>query len=209
MVEFDIAQAFLIIFASIGVGFSIFEAYMRWLDFKPRVRVRIYASKVPSRDESSRITSQEEFDDMWDRLPDYVFIRAENVGSKSVTLLSSRLILPGTMTYAPDPTVPGSEWESNATFPHELVPGKSCSVYAPIETVKRYLKMGGLKGTITIRASYLGEVGNEYYSKENWSEMLKMFDKKGRQITITLDSLPKSETEVQPKKSLWDMIRGR
>jgi|GEM_PF-1359440 hypothetical protein len=42
MADFDVAQFFLVIFAGLGVLFTVFEAYMRWLELNPRVRVTIY-----------------------------------------------------------------------------------------------------------------------------------------------------------------------
>jgi integrase len=66
----------------------------------------------------------------------HVFIRAQNVGSKPVTLISPKLSMPGTMAYAPDLQTGTSKWKSNVSFPHELMPAKSCSVYAPMEDVK-------------------------------------------------------------------------
>lgn len=80
MVDFDIAQIFLVVFAGLGVVFTIFEAYMRWLDLKPRVSVTIYELNLPNPSELSKVTSEKEFYEVYERLPNHVFIRAQNVG---------------------------------------------------------------------------------------------------------------------------------
>jgi hypothetical protein len=193
MADFDIAQFFLVVFAGLGVVFTIFEAYMRWIELKPRVRVTIYELRLPDPSELLKVTSEKEFYEVYERQPNHVFIRAQNVGSKPVTLISPKLSMPGTMVYAPDLQTGTSKWESNVSFPYELMPAKSCSVHAPTEDVKGYLKMGGQKGKISIRASYLGEVGNEYYSKRTWSERLRGARKEGRELTIALDESPESD----------------
>jgi hypothetical protein len=199
MVDFDIAQIFLVVFAGLGVVFTIFEVYMRWLDLKPRVRVTIYKLNLPDPSEHSKVTSEKEFYEIYERLPNHVFIRAQNVGNKPVTLISPIIRMPGTMVYAPDLQTGMSKWESNVSFPHELMPAKSCIVHAPTEDVIGYLKRGGQKGKIIIRASYLGEVGNEYYSKRTWSERLKRAGKEGRELTIMLDTSPESDKKESSK----------
>ncbi|MGA3200552.1 MAG: hypothetical protein ABSD89_14285 [Halobacteriota archaeon] len=62
--------------------------------------------------------------------------------------------------------------------------------------------MGKQKGKITIRASYLGEVGNEYYSKRTWSERLRIARKEGGELSIVLDTLPEPDREL-PSRRQW------
>lgn len=203
MTDFGITQIFLVVFAGIGVGLTIFEAYMRWFELKPRVKVTLYEFNVPALSELSKVTSEKQFYDMYARQPTYVFIRAENVGNKPVTLLSPKIRMPGTMSYAPDLTSGSSKWESDVNFPHELMPANSCSVRAPLEEVKRYLKTGGYKGKTTIRAAYVGAVGNEYYSKQTWSDRLRRVRKEERELTLMLDteSEPDTAEPSEPDKA--------
>ncbi len=73
-----------------------------------------------------------------------------------------------------------------------------------MEDVKGYLKMVGLKGKITIRACYVGEVGNEYCSKMTWSERLRR-NREGRELTILLDDLPEPDPE---SPSRWQRFKA-
>jgi hypothetical protein len=88
MADFDIAaQIIIIAFAIVGLFFSLFEAYMRWYELKSRIRVTIYESRLPDRSQLKEVSSEESFYEIWNKQPKYVFIRADNVGNKPVTLL--------------------------------------------------------------------------------------------------------------------------
>ena len=117
MVDLDIAQFFLVVFAGLGVLFTIFEVYIRWIELKPRVMVTIYELKLPDPSELLKVTSEKEFYEVYERQPNHVFIRAQNVGSKPVTLISPKLSMPGTMVYAPDLQT-GTAKERDVSFPH-------------------------------------------------------------------------------------------
>jgi len=159
---------------------------------------------LPDPSELSKVTSEKELYEGYERQSTRVSMRAQNVGSKSVTFIAPKLRMPGNMVCVPDLQTGKNKWESDVSFPHELMPAKSCNVHAPMEDVKGYLKMVGLKGKITIRACYVGEVGNEYCSKMTWSERLRR-NREGRELTILLDDLPEPDPE---SPSRWQRFKA-
>lgn len=211
MTDFEIASQIVIIaFALVGLFFSLFEAYMRWYELKPRIRVTIYESRLPDRSELKKVSSEKSFHEMWDKQPKYVFVRADNIGNKSVTLLSPKISAPNHLDFVPDLNETDSRWQSTVDFPHELMPAKSCNVWVPLENLKNYLRRGeGFEGKMTLRAAYVGEVGNEYYSKRTWSEKLRRPGKERHdELTVMFDNLKEPDWEAPSRFGLKTSYLG-
>ena len=92
--------------------------------------------------------------------PPQIFLEALNIGSKTVTLSSFGLNLPNKKNmYFPNPN-------SNAPFPHELLEGKSVSVWIDAKELAKNLKQEGYSGMISYKGFYKDAIGNVYRSKE-------------------------------------------
>jgi hypothetical protein len=90
-----------------------------------------------------------------------LFICALNTGKKTVTLTSMGLILPrkdkNYFTFIrPD---------SNVSFPHDLLEGKSCDVWTETKKLAENLKQEGFSGKIKLKGYYGDAIGRRYKSK--------------------------------------------
>lgn len=87
-----------------------------------------------------------------------LFIEAANTGEKPVTLSSWGFKLPDGRT------VVLMEPFTNVTFPHELLPGKNCSVAADVKDLARSLAQEGFGGKVKLIGFYRDQLDNEYRS---------------------------------------------
>jgi len=88
-----------------------------------------------------------------------IFFDAANVGERPVTLNKPCLILPDGRYL----------WLVGAQgiepFPHELLPGKSCTVWEELREVAASLSREGFSGEIKVVCMFRDAVGNSYKSK--------------------------------------------
>jgi hypothetical protein len=88
-----------------------------------------------------------------------VFLVAANAGTKAATLAWMGFVLPNrsrlTLT---DP-------DSNATFPHKLMPEESCQVWIEATRLAEHLKSDGFSDSVKLIGFYKNVVGRVYKSK--------------------------------------------
>jgi len=90
-----------------------------------------------------------------------LFISALNTGKKTVTLTSMGLILPrkdkNYFTFIRP--------NSHASFPHDLLEGKSCDVWIETKELAENLEQEGFSGKIKLKGYYGDAIGRRYKSK--------------------------------------------
>jgi len=95
------------------------------------------------------------------RPPLMLILSALNTGKKTVTLTMMGLILPTKDKKYFDFLRPNSY----VCFPHDLLEGKSCSVYIEPKELADGLKQEGYSGKISLKGYYKDALGGKYESK--------------------------------------------
>lgn len=91
-----------------------------------------------------------------------LFIEAANTGQRRVTLGSWGFKLPdGRVVVLPEPF-------THVSFPHELMPGKNCSVATDMKDLARSLVEEGFVGSVELVGFYRDQLDNEYRSPKPW-----------------------------------------
>jgi hypothetical protein len=90
-----------------------------------------------------------------------LILSASNTGKKTVTLTMMGLILPTKDKKYLDFLRPNS----HVRFPHDLLEGKSCSVYIELKELSNELKQEGYSGKISLKGYYKDAIGGRYESK--------------------------------------------
>jgi len=90
-----------------------------------------------------------------------LFISAVNVGNRPVTLSFPQIRLPDGKYYMRIPD--GSE--SDATFPHELLPGRMCQAWRAIRKMAEDFKDEGYSGKVKIIGEFRDAADNSYKSE--------------------------------------------
>ena len=88
-------------------------------------------------------------------------LSAYNIRKKTVTLTMVGLILPTKDKKYLDLLRPNS----NVSFPHDLLEGKSCDVYIEPKELTNQLKKEGYSGKISLKGYYKDAIGSKYISK--------------------------------------------
>ena len=89
-----------------------------------------------------------------------VFLSASNPGKKAVTLSSFGFLLSDGNKITP------ANPRTNVNFPHELLPGKACSISDEAGKLAKTLDKNGYSGIVNIIGFYGDQVGKVYKSKK-------------------------------------------
>jgi hypothetical protein len=132
------------IVAVYGAMLSTYTALLNWRDKTRRVAVRLSLGFGVYGNQTG---------------PTVLLVTASNPGSRTVTLTSWALRLPDKrQLWPPMP-------QSHVDFPHDLLEGKSCTVWVPAREVAEGLKGEGFSGRIKLAGLFRDAVGNVYTSK--------------------------------------------
>lgn len=88
-----------------------------------------------------------------------VFLSAANNGERAVTLSSGSFQLPDKASIAI------FRPQSDVTFPHELLPKKSCQIWVEAKEIARMIRSRGWSGKVKLIGVYGDRVGRSYKSK--------------------------------------------
>lgn len=91
--------------------------------------------------------------------PFRIFLTASNPGYRSVTLTQPGIILPD------GKTIVFLDLQSNVNFPHELLEGKSCTVWVDANEIAQRLRANGFKGEVKLVAFFRDALDTKYISK--------------------------------------------
>jgi hypothetical protein len=135
------------IVAVYGAALGTYNLLVRRQENKPKVKVKISMGFLTY---ATGQTSEA-----------MIFLEAANAGRTTVTLSSPFFRLPDKQQVVfPNP-------QTNATFPHELLPGKSCRIWIGAREFASTLKSNGYSGKVKITGVYRDQVDSCYNSKQS------------------------------------------
>jgi hypothetical protein len=135
----------------IGAGIAVAAWISQAKAQKPRVEVKLQRAFFTHLDDR-------------EGLRDVFYLEAANVGERPVVLSGATLHLPEQRLSVE--MIPGM-WGAQGyiRLPHELVPGRNCSVWVEADKVVRGLRGQGISGQVKVVGTYRDQTGNEYRSK--------------------------------------------
>lgn len=130
--------------ALLGLGVRVVEVAVRLIEGASRVKVKLDNGFLAYPDELSDLM---------------LLLEAGNIGNRTVTLSGEGFELPDRKTMVfPAP-------QGNVTFPHDLEPGKNCTIWVEAWRVARSLKEAGYKGEVKLVGFYRDQTDKLYRSR--------------------------------------------
>ncbi len=147
MIEENYVKLIALYGAALSTGLLILQLYrirVEQTERRPRIKVELSPGAITQGPRKSGIM---------------IILVAANVGSRAVTLQLPSLLLPNGRKLVL--LQPGG----NVSFPHELLPGRSCTLWEDMKELAQSLLKEGCSGETKIVCEFRDAVGNSHKSK--------------------------------------------